>query len=382
MPLGWSTKRRAGFRGRRQSSGVAVVVNCLVYILTRRARIPPARHRPPPRSGGRSTPHRDRRAGRRSVVPVRRADVRAPSRAAAHGASRGRAQRRAAGGRTLRARAAAAAPRDCSMRGCDHQRDELAADLAAGVARRIRPRWRAPERVSALAELTQRLLTRSLHRRRASATSILPGLSVLQPARAMRRRGRDDVSLPGGFMIPFRPRARPPAFLSPFARRGVAHRRIPRGRRARRRRRTAPPTPTTTRRRAVARDTIVEQITVTATREEELLVETPASVGIVKAETIALDKPTHPAQVMGQMPGVAVAVTNGEGHIDRDPPAVHHQPGLSLPRGRHPDPLDRLLQPQRALRDQPAAGGRDRGASTVRRPRSTARTRSAAWSTC
>jgi outer membrane receptor protein involved in Fe transport len=61
-------------------------------------------------------------------------------------------------------------------------------------------------------------------------------------------------------------------------------------------------------------DTIVEQITVTATREEEKVVETPASIGIVKAETLALDKPTHPAQVMGQMPGVAVAVTNGEGH--------------------------------------------------------------------
>jgi outer membrane receptor protein involved in Fe transport len=61
-------------------------------------------------------------------------------------------------------------------------------------------------------------------------------------------------------------------------------------------------------------NTIVDEITVTATREEERLVETPASVGIVKAETIAADKPSHPAQVMGQMPGVAVAVTNGEGH--------------------------------------------------------------------
>jgi outer membrane receptor protein involved in Fe transport len=60
--------------------------------------------------------------------------------------------------------------------------------------------------------------------------------------------------------------------------------------------------------------TILEQITVTATREEELLVETPASIGIVEAETLALDRPTHPAQVMSQMPGVAVAVTNGEGH--------------------------------------------------------------------
>jgi outer membrane receptor protein involved in Fe transport len=59
---------------------------------------------------------------------------------------------------------------------------------------------------------------------------------------------------------------------------------------------------------------IVEEIVVTATRERELLVETPASIGQVKAETLALDKPAHPAQVMSQMPGVAVAVTNGEGH--------------------------------------------------------------------
>ncbi|NMF87636.1 TonB-dependent receptor [Aromatoleum petrolei] len=61
-------------------------------------------------------------------------------------------------------------------------------------------------------------------------------------------------------------------------------------------------------------ETILEQVTVTGTREKERLVETPASVGAVKAEAIAADKPAHPAQVMGQIPGAAVAVTNGEGH--------------------------------------------------------------------
>ncbi|NMG15953.1 TonB-dependent receptor [Aromatoleum bremense] len=60
--------------------------------------------------------------------------------------------------------------------------------------------------------------------------------------------------------------------------------------------------------------TVLEQVTVTATREEARLVETPASVGVVKGEDIALDKPAHPAQVMSQTPGVAVGVTNGEGH--------------------------------------------------------------------
>ena len=61
-------------------------------------------------------------------------------------------------------------------------------------------------------------------------------------------------------------------------------------------------------------DTILEQVTVTATREQARLVETPASVGAVKGADIAADKPAHPAQVIGQIPGAAVAVTNGEGH--------------------------------------------------------------------
>ena len=113
-------------------------------------------------------------------------------------------------------------------------------------------------------------------------------------------------------MIPFRARARPPASLAASAQASPRcfSSRAPLSARRRAgatRRRTRDDEPS----RA---DTIVEQITVTATREEERLVETPASVGIVEAETIELDKPSHPAQVMGQMPGVAVAVTNGEGH--------------------------------------------------------------------
>ncbi len=55
-------------------------------------------------------------------------------------------------------------------------------------------------------------------------------------------------------------------------------------------------------------------ITVTGTREGQSLAETPASIGIVKADTIRQDKPGHPAQLMGQVPGVWVNVTGGEGH--------------------------------------------------------------------
>ncbi len=61
-------------------------------------------------------------------------------------------------------------------------------------------------------------------------------------------------------------------------------------------------------------DTVLEAVTVTGTREERLLVETPTSVGVVGATTVEQDKPSHPAQVMSQVPGAAVAVTNGEGH--------------------------------------------------------------------
>ncbi|HEX4943103.1 MAG TPA: TonB-dependent receptor [Usitatibacteraceae bacterium] len=56
------------------------------------------------------------------------------------------------------------------------------------------------------------------------------------------------------------------------------------------------------------------RVVVTGTREEGLLSETPASVGVIDEKTVRQDRPTHPAQVMGQVPGVAVAVTNGEGH--------------------------------------------------------------------
>lgn len=63
-----------------------------------------------------------------------------------------------------------------------------------------------------------------------------------------------------------------------------------------------------------AEEAVMKEVSVTATREAEPLVETPASVGIIPADTIRQDKPTHPSQILGQVPGVAVAVTNGEGH--------------------------------------------------------------------
>ena len=56
------------------------------------------------------------------------------------------------------------------------------------------------------------------------------------------------------------------------------------------------------------------EVVITATREPELLKETPASIGIIKADAIRLTAPAHPQQILSQVPGVAVSVTNGEGH--------------------------------------------------------------------
>lgn len=57
------------------------------------------------------------------------------------------------------------------------------------------------------------------------------------------------------------------------------------------------------------------EITVTGTREGQLLSETPASIGIVKGEELQAARPTHPSQIMGRVPGVWVNVTGGEGHM-------------------------------------------------------------------
>lgn len=59
---------------------------------------------------------------------------------------------------------------------------------------------------------------------------------------------------------------------------------------------------------------MAEAVVITATREQQKLVETPAAIGVVPAATVQADKPTHPSQTLRQVPGVSVAITNGEGH--------------------------------------------------------------------
>jgi outer membrane receptor protein involved in Fe transport len=55
-------------------------------------------------------------------------------------------------------------------------------------------------------------------------------------------------------------------------------------------------------------------VTVTGTREPQPLAETPAAVGVIGPRAVRQAAPTHPQQLLGQVPGVAIAVTNGEGH--------------------------------------------------------------------
>jgi outer membrane receptor protein involved in Fe transport len=58
-----------------------------------------------------------------------------------------------------------------------------------------------------------------------------------------------------------------------------------------------------------------DEVTVTATREERLKRETPATVDVVSRRVLAEVKPSHPSQIMGRVPGVWVSTTGGEGHM-------------------------------------------------------------------
>lgn len=58
----------------------------------------------------------------------------------------------------------------------------------------------------------------------------------------------------------------------------------------------------------------LDTVSVTATREKTTLQATPASVGVIDAPAIRFNGLTHPQQILSQIPGVAVGVTNGEGH--------------------------------------------------------------------
>jgi len=59
---------------------------------------------------------------------------------------------------------------------------------------------------------------------------------------------------------------------------------------------------------------VLGEITVTGTREGQLISETPATVDTISGDEIRAVKASHPSQIMGRIPGVWVNVTGGEGH--------------------------------------------------------------------
>lgn len=61
-------------------------------------------------------------------------------------------------------------------------------------------------------------------------------------------------------------------------------------------------------------DRILSPVTVTGTREQTPLAETPSAVGLIERHAIEIARPSHAQQLLGQIPGVAIGVTNGEGH--------------------------------------------------------------------
>ena len=61
-------------------------------------------------------------------------------------------------------------------------------------------------------------------------------------------------------------------------------------------------------------ESALPEMTVTGTREGELLSETPATVGVIKDQTLRETRPTHPKDILNQVPGVWVSNLSGEGH--------------------------------------------------------------------
>lgn len=79
------------------------------------------------------------------------------------------------------------------------------------------------------------------------------------------------------------------------------------------------------------------EVTVTGTREAAPLAETAQAIGVIKKDSIKLTAPSHPQQLLGQIPGVAVNVTNGEGHttgirqkIGTDPVYLYLEDGIPI----------------------------------------------------
>ncbi len=63
------------------------------------------------------------------------------------------------------------------------------------------------------------------------------------------------------------------------------------------------------------RDTLLDEVTVTGTREAEPRATTAATIDTISAEEIEETHPGHPSEIINRIPGVHVSVTGGEGHM-------------------------------------------------------------------
>lgn len=88
---------------------------------------------------------------------------------------------------------------------------------------------------------------------------------------------------------------------------------------------------------AAAAPAQLDTMTVTGTREATPLAEATATVGVIDANVIQFTAPAHPQQLLGQIPGVAINVTNGEGHttgirqkIGTDPVYLYLEDGIPI----------------------------------------------------
>jgi iron complex outermembrane recepter protein len=60
---------------------------------------------------------------------------------------------------------------------------------------------------------------------------------------------------------------------------------------------------------------VLNPLVVSTTREAQSLTRTPATVGVVAGHEISASRASHPSQLLGQVAGVLVNVTGGEGHM-------------------------------------------------------------------
>ena len=60
---------------------------------------------------------------------------------------------------------------------------------------------------------------------------------------------------------------------------------------------------------------VLNDIVVSATREQERRVEIPVAIGVIDGGLLRAIKPAHPAEIMNKVAGVWVNVTGGEGHM-------------------------------------------------------------------